>query len=109
MPHAIPTYNIFNLYPTSRNYNIHGSWVRWWLMDVHVLHCVGLIWGNNHMWKRVIDAIQPMWIVIYPERTVDATFGSTAHLFIPRVRNLCCEQRIKGIIGNDYHKLGKIP
>jgi hypothetical protein len=24
-------------------------------MDVHVIHIVGLAWGNNHTWMRDID------------------------------------------------------
>jgi len=109
LQHTILTYNLFNPYPTLKNYRIHGSWIKWQLMDMaHFVHSVGLIWANNHMWTRDIDMVWPMRFIIYLKKIVGVMFSQTKHLFTLKMRNSCREWKLKSIIGNDYHKFGSI-
>lgn len=64
---------------------------------------LGWFGGDCHTHTRKIDIVRVMKTIICPWRTISTMLCHTS-----KVRNLCHEQRPRGIICNSYYKLGKI-
>lgn len=75
---AIPTHNIINFYHTLKKYRIHSLWNTWQPMDVLDINNVGLTCENGHTWRREIDIVGPMGLIIYPQKTISIILCKTS-------------------------------
>ncbi len=106
---AIPTHNFNDHYATLKKYKKHILCNTWQPVDVQVIDIIGLTKENNHMRVRQIDMVKLMWLVSRPWKKVNIAFGKSKHLLTLQMKSLFCEQKLKSLIGNGFHKIKNIP